>query len=37
MSALVVGYDGSACAHRALEEAAGLAKELGDDVVIVFG
>jgi nucleotide-binding universal stress UspA family protein len=37
MAALVVGYDGSGCAHRALEEAAALAKAFGDEVVIVFG
>jgi nucleotide-binding universal stress UspA family protein len=37
MASLVVGYDGSLCAHAALDEAARLAKGLGDDVVIVFG
>jgi nucleotide-binding universal stress UspA family protein len=37
MAALVVGYDGSPCAHRALDEAAALATRLGDEVVIVFG
>jgi nucleotide-binding universal stress UspA family protein len=37
MPSLVVGYDGSGCAHCALDEAARLAKDLGDDVVIVFG
>ncbi len=37
MPSLVVGYDGSSCAHRALDEAARLAKDLGDEVVIVFG
>jgi len=37
MAALVVGYDGSGCAHRALDEAARLAIDIGDAVVIVFG
>ena len=37
MSEIVVGYDGSDTAKRALEEAAGLAKALGDKIVIVFG
>ena len=37
MGALIVGYDGSGCAHRALDEAAKLATDLGDAVVIVFG
>ena len=37
MASLVVGYDGSDCAHRALDEAARLASDLGDEVVIVFG
>lgn len=37
MAALVVGYDGSNCARAALDEAARLAAELGDELVIVFG
>jgi nucleotide-binding universal stress UspA family protein len=37
MGEIVVGYDGSACGKAALEEAVGLAKGLGDRVVIVFG
>jgi nucleotide-binding universal stress UspA family protein len=37
MSEIVVGYDGSDSSTAALEEAAGLAKGLGDSVVIVFG
>ena len=37
MGTLVVGVDGSACAHSALDAAAELATELGDGVVIVFG
>jgi len=37
MGSLVVGYDGSGCAHRALDETTRLAKDLGDEVVIVFG
>jgi nucleotide-binding universal stress UspA family protein len=37
MGEIVVGYDGSACGKVALEEALGLAKGLGDRVVIVFG
>ena len=37
MGTLVVGVDGSHCGDCALEEAAGLASALDDDVVIVFG
>ena len=37
MSEMVVGYDGSDSAKAALEQAIGLAKELGGNVVIVFG
>jgi len=37
MSEILVGYDGSDSAKAALEQATGLAKELGDRVVIVFG
>ncbi|HXF00322.1 MAG TPA: universal stress protein [Solirubrobacterales bacterium] len=37
MSGIVVGYDGSNSAKAALEQAIGLAKELADSVVIVFG
>lgn len=37
MSEIVVGYDGSECSKAALAKACGLAKELGDKVVIVFG
>lgn len=37
MSKIVVGYDGSECGKAALDEALGLAKALGDDVVVVFG
>ena len=37
MSEIIVGYDGSDCGRAALDEACGLAKELGDKVVVVFG
>ncbi len=37
MGWIVVGYDGSACGKAALAEAVGLAKGLGDKVVLVFG
>jgi len=37
MAALVVGYDGSDCAAEALHQALGLAKGLGDSVVVAFG
>ena len=37
MSEIVVGYDGSDCSNAALDEACGLAKALGDKLVIVFG
>ncbi len=37
MGEIVVGYDGSDCGKAALDEAVGLAKGLGDRVVIVFG
>ena len=37
MATIVVGYDGSDCGRAALEEALGLAKSLGDRVVVVFG
>jgi nucleotide-binding universal stress UspA family protein len=36
MSTQVVGYDGTDGARAALEAAAGLAKELGDTLVVVF-
>jgi nucleotide-binding universal stress UspA family protein len=34
---IVVGYDGSDSSKAALEEAASLAKDLGDGLVLVFG
>jgi nucleotide-binding universal stress UspA family protein len=34
---IVVGYDGSACGEAALDSALGIAAELGDRVVVVFG
>ena len=37
MSEIIVGYDGSDCGRAALDEACGLAKALGDKVVVVFG
>jgi nucleotide-binding universal stress UspA family protein len=37
MGEIVVGYDGSNCAEAALDAALGLAKGLGDGVVVVFG
>jgi nucleotide-binding universal stress UspA family protein len=37
MSQIVVGYDGSACGDAALESALGIASELGDRIVVVFG
>jgi nucleotide-binding universal stress UspA family protein len=37
MGEIVVGYDGSDCGKAALDEALGLAKGLGDRVIIVFG
>ena len=37
MGQIIVGYDGGACADAALDEAAGLAKSLGDSIVLVFG
>jgi len=37
MGAIVVGYDGSSSGKAALERAAGLAKGLGDEIVLVFG
>ena len=37
MGQIVVGYDGSACGEAALSSALGLAGELGDQVVVVFG
>ena len=37
MGSIVVGYDGSACGDAALGAALGLARELGDRVVVVFG
>ena len=36
MSTLVVGYDGTDGAQAALDEAGRLARELGDDVLVVF-
>jgi nucleotide-binding universal stress UspA family protein len=37
MGQIVVGYDGSACGDAALASALGIAGELGDQVVVVFG
>jgi nucleotide-binding universal stress UspA family protein len=37
MNEIVVGYDGSACGEAALDSALGIAGELGDSVVAVFG
>ena len=37
MGQIVVGYDGSASGEAALDAALGLASELGDRVVVVFG
>jgi len=37
MGQIVVGYDGSDCSKAALEHAVGLAKGLGDEIVLVFG
>lgn len=37
MSKIVVGYDGSDCGRAALDEACRLAKEMGDEIVVVFG
>ena len=37
MGQIVVGYDGSACGEAALASALGIASELGDKVVVVFG
>ena len=34
---IVVGYDGTECADAALDEAIGLAKEVGSKLVIVYG
>ena len=37
MGQIVVGYDGSDCGKAALTRVCGLAKGLGDSVVVVFG
>jgi nucleotide-binding universal stress UspA family protein len=37
MADIVVGYDGTETSQSTLREACGLAKELGDRIVIVFG
>lgn len=37
MGQIVVGYDGSDCSRVALDEALGLAGDLGDGVVLAFG
>ena len=37
MAQIIVGYDGSEPSQTALDAAAGLAKALGDGIVIVFG
>ncbi len=34
---IVVGYDGSDCAHSALDQAIELAKQLGEELLITFG
>lgn len=36
-SALIVGYDGSACAHAAFDKAVEIAELTGDRIVIAFG
>lgn len=36
-SALVVGYDGSACAHAAFDKAVEIAQRTGDRIIIAFG
>jgi nucleotide-binding universal stress UspA family protein len=36
-NSLVVGIDGSSCADAAVEEAIGLAKDLSDNIYVVFG
>ena len=35
--ALIVGYDGSACAHAAIDAALDIAQRTGDRIVIAFG
>jgi nucleotide-binding universal stress UspA family protein len=37
MGTIVVGYDASKCGEKALRESLGLATELGDSIVVVFG
>jgi nucleotide-binding universal stress UspA family protein len=37
MGQIVVGYDGSPAGEAALDQALGLASNLGDNVVVVFG
>ena len=37
MGQIVVGYDGSDCSRKALDEALRTADSLGDDVTVVFG
>jgi nucleotide-binding universal stress UspA family protein len=37
MSQIVVGYDGSDCSRKALDEALRTAGALGDEVTVVFG
>jgi nucleotide-binding universal stress UspA family protein len=37
MGQIVVGYDGSPAGEAALDQALGLAGDLGDEVVVVFG
>lgn len=37
MGQIVVGYDGSDCSRKALDEALRTAGSLGDDVTVVFG
>src|SRR5262245_35325696 len=37
MSPIVVGYDSSEFGQQALDAAVGLAKSLGDEIVVVFG
>lgn len=37
MGTILVGYDASKCGEKALQESLGLATELDDSVVVVFG